>query len=240
MPIAYYVTDENGVVDMRKEQTIDRQPCMAYVEKWDEWLGISRDMVRRSARKLNPVELHLQTVSEVLYLQKQRQSDSSNFGRIDLMRAPFVKSLGEELATDIEVLIDRFESSNNKPERWLDTIISVFYPGEQQSYGISNLEHDVFRALSQHWEKHGYVGKGKESDALTETSDVYDVGNDNGSNAAAYLLYEESKEASMWDWFTSQKATRGDNLNYLKPRRTLSLSTLERIDTNLRKYGVLI
>ncbi|GIX63125.1 small nuclear ribonucleoprotein Sm D1, putative [Babesia caballi] len=231
---------DDGFVDMRTEQPTDRQPYVTYLKRWNEYMGISRDVVEQSARRLNPVELQLQAVSDLLHRQKLRCNDRATFGRVSPMRAPFVNSLGVELATDMEALVDRFEASRDETKTWVDSFASLWRSSAQKCNDVGKLERDAFRVLAEHWKKRGYLAPPGERVECCDTVTIRDMSKDIGSEAVPYLFCQEPKENSIWDWLMPKTPECSDGLSNLKPNRVLSLAVLDRIDANLRQYGIAV
>ncbi|KAK1936006.1 hypothetical protein X943_000908 [Babesia divergens] len=225
---------------MHKEQLLGRQQYLTYIKRLDACLGVSRGVLMLSARLLNPVELQLQAVCDILYHQKLRYYDNKQYDRTFPTRAPFRNSLGLKLASDLEQLIDEFEKQKDESSGTTMSLASLLFSKYQESDSLRKLEVDAFQLLSRHWHDANYLVPNNEHLDQGDTIAMHSMGKDVGSEAVPYLVDQDFNESSMWDWILPNKTEIRDGIENLRPNRVLSLSTLDKIDRDLKKYGIAV
>ncbi|KAK1443582.1 hypothetical protein BgAZ_204580 [Babesia gibsoni] len=224
-----YTSNDENVIDMHKEHWLGRQHFANYIRKWEECIPMSKNSVANAARSLRSVELQLQAVSDILHRQRLRASDPSLYARPAPTEGPFVKSLGSKLAHELEKVVNEFDSGD-KP-----------YASSQSRNNdrFRQLERDAFQLLSDNLldcnsvTQHGNRGQ-------SNTIAIRNLGKDIGSEAPPYLVDNEFKEASFWDWLFSSTTEKNGSVEDLRPQRFFTLETLDKIDQQLSKYGLAV
>ncbi|CDR94250.1 hypothetical protein BBBOND_0105590 [Babesia bigemina] len=217
------------------EQPTERHAFVSYLKRWDEYLRVSRYSVELSARKLNPVELQLQAICDILHHQRKRYHDRIMHQRLFPMQPPLVAALGVELASEMEGLISRHENYGVERKGWFHTAVWSRNRTMRQAENFQTFEREAFQTLSRHWERQGYV---RPEETVSDSCDaaINNCSIRNRSETVPYLISWEEQDASIGD--SSQINAREGNQQGLKRNHTLSLAALDRISSHLKTYGV--
>ncbi|BAM39446.1 conserved hypothetical protein [Theileria orientalis strain Shintoku] len=224
-----------------------------YVKTLSKLINIPKIKIHQLSKNLNPVELQLQTVLEILYYQKAHYTDPLKYSKSIATKRYYIKALGPDLSIEMDKLIDESNTCfehGKVPEHWMSILpASSIERRHNLEMNFRNLVTRSFKMLYSHWKNMGLISES--GDILNEIRPKYNtiaknsLGKNIGAKSAPYLLFGES---SLWSRLKRKLANEhdaflisrdSDEISYV-PNNIPSIKFLYKVKSTLNKYGVAV
>ncbi|EKX74097.1 conserved hypothetical protein [Theileria equi strain WA] len=171
-------------------------PFFDYYSKLESLLNVKFSKLRNVSFHMKPIELHMQSLCELLNKQKKHYKDPLNCERAIPTKSQYLKSFGLDLSLSLEELFDESETSlnsNEQPNHWSSVLPARFI---ERNYELDSkfdrLVHKSFALLKKHWVEKGYMDE--DGNLLDEPIYKFNLvskntlGTNVGAKSAPYLL----------------------------------------------------